>query len=331
MRRVLFWIFAAGDRTPAYGAHELYSTITWLFGIVIGQAVAFAASVQQQGRPIVAMIGYGAIVFATLLGIGLLLNSRDGPVLANGSRALRLDRTSIYFGRWLQCFAIVFAVAFIVASWKGWLPGQTGGRYVFSQDAIVAEAHVAGGSPGFVETILTRQEDSRVLVDKFTMDRWRRWIENDSWNAPTSNQILMLRQEVPFDKNYRTFSVVIDVAPREGGDIDVVDAFAMLGRDLATDESYDPIFRLLSPEPGASTTVPLPHLNASATAQAREYIQIRLPWIGGGNRLIPVIRLANPNEGDALLLFVKVKESSDNSIKDRPAEWFNVHLRVLKE
>lgn len=325
-RKILLWLFAAGESNPQFGTKEAFSTLTWLFGIIIGQAVAFAASVQKEGRPIIAIVGYAGIVVLTLIGTALLLNSSEPA--STGRQQFAFDRTSIRFGRWLQITAILFACAFIAASYWGWLPGQTGARHIYRRPDVQTEVLVATQGDGFLDTKLNRQTDARSLVDKYTMDRWRRWFQNDRWNGADSNQILLIRQKIPFDKPYRSFWVAIDIYPQEGGEVEFVDGFVLLGRDLEADESYDPLYRIINETAGASVSIPLPG-GMSASAPAREYQQVRLPWIEGGSRLLPAIHVANPNEGDSLLLFVKVRERADQPIKDKPPSWFNVQLRVL--
>src|SRR5262249_39119506 len=123
-RRSPLWLFAlSGAYRPAYGEKDGAGTLTWLFGIIIGQGAVFAASVKQEGKPVVSVIAYSLIALLTTIGIALILNARDGIRFYH-------NRLTMHFGRWLQIFSILYAIGFVFASLKGWLPGQTGSRSV---------------------------------------------------------------------------------------------------------------------------------------------------------------------------------------------------------
>lgn len=318
VRRWVGWIFARGYPTkPQYGKQDALGALTWLFGIIIGQGAGFAASVKEEGRPYVAILAYFIVAGFTVYGTALLINAKKES--SDGALKLVHSELSVRFGRWLQLFSLVYAGGFILASYLGLLPGQTGSRIPFLDDEIPCEVRLAKSATKLSNIGLTGQSDPRELVDQYVLDTLKRWLQTTNNLDGTTRQILMVRQQTPFKNRFKTFSVTIDLRYQTDGSVEFVDALAFLGKDLDSSDESDPLYRFIvgakvavvdrgGPSTGAS---PPPNL------AGREYQQIPLPLIQAG-RFLPVVTVNEPNKGDSILMFVLVRAGPKTTLKDDP-------------
>lgn len=321
LHRSPLWFFAHYKRPfPKFGNHDGSGTLTWLFGIIIGQGAGFAASVKQEGLPIVAIVGYGIIVVLTMIGIAIIINTLDGSHFYH-------NRLTINLGICLQIFSLVYAGGFILASIEGWLPGQTGSKSLFLDDQIPCDVRLAKSATGLTNVALTGQNDPRQLVDEYVLNTLQRWLQTTNNIEGKQRQILMARQITPFKENYQSFDATINLRFATDGSVDFVDALAFIGRGVKGDEANDPIMRLLVSSQNLKAAESKAYANPQNVPD-REYQQIPLPIIQQG-KFLPVIHIKNPNKGDSLIMFVLVKAADKTTLSDDTG-WFDFKLEKVR-
>jgi hypothetical protein len=140
--------------------------------------------------------------------------------------------------------------------------------------------------------------DDPKLVDKKRMRLWEKWWWCEVKPTDDFHQFLAVRQTDPFTSDYHSFQVRVNFGASDP--IKVTDAVAFLVKDYSIDSPNAPSFRVLN-----------------------------MPRDKNG-LFMDLVNLENPNEGESLLILVRL-ESADKITKlPASAKGFYVTLEVQK-
>lgn len=298
------WLFGipSAKGELRYGRAQAHSTFTWLLGIIIGQGVAFATSVQLQDQPFFPVIGYLFMSGLMLIGVALVLNSHDTED-PGVRRQLTFDHGSIVFGRWVQVSLIVLASLFLVASYLNAIPGQKKKRVRYTSDTVPCFVDVPG--PEGFRTGFVSASGDRAHYDAASLQRWKDWIAD--YKGVDGSQKIIYVETYPFDTDYQAFSSIISVE-RQG--VEFVDAFALFVRGAPPNSLNPPYYKALTIQQWDRASIQ----------------EINLPMLKTGAHL-PILNVRDANSGDVAMLFVLVKAADGTTKLSDDPSWYNLKLR----
>ena len=194
-------------------AETSYQPFIFFAGFSGALAGILGFAVQGKGQQKVLVGIYSFIAAATIVGICWQLCQREVPRIGKAERGV-FPRHVFRFGQWTLVTSTLLSIAFAGFAFFGLFPGQKVDRVAFEDNQIeVTTDFVFHRLPANISPA-----DSKINQDKKRLDRIYRWMFNGCQTRNqdgTEQMFLWIEQRQPFDRDYQTFAVRVDLADLE--------------------------------------------------------------------------------------------------------------------